>query len=196
MRKEELIRLKEKLEMEKRNQSKYVLADGTGNLDDSHFTLEEIKKRNDEKEIVKNIEKLFEELIHHYSDLDIAYDSINLLMSYALFYKEYDYLKKESYPENFKPLYDYICLRISYFYCSEREKEYEEDPTDILVKYDKEYIMTLSSFKRTLVERGFDISLIHDFKEVEEFISNEEMLCAKLPINFSSTNSKTKKYVR
>ena len=168
----------------------------TGILEDIHFTLEEIKKRNDEKEIVKNIEKLFEELIHHYSDLDIAYDSINLLMSYALFYKEYDYLKKESYPENFKPLYDYICLRISYFYCSEREKEYEEDPTDILVKYDKEYIMTLSSFKRTLVERGFDISLIHDFKEVEEFISNEEMLCAKLPINFSSTNSKTKKYVR
>ena len=161
MRKEELIKLKEKLEMEKRNQSKYVLVDDTGILEDSHFTLEEIKKRNDEKEIVKNIEKLFEELIHHYSDLDIAYDSINLLMSYALFYKEY-----------------------------------EEDPTDILVKYDKEYIMTLSSFKRTLVERGFDISLIHDFKEVEEFISNEEMLCAKLPINFSSTNSKTKKYVR
>ena len=47
MRKEELIKLKEKLEMEKRNQSKYVLVDDTGILDDSHFTLEEIKKRNE-----------------------------------------------------------------------------------------------------------------------------------------------------
>lgn len=184
MNKNELIELKRRIEIEKRNKSKYILQMNYGSIDDITYSLEDIKSECNEKGAVDNIEKLFEKLIYHYEEQNIRYDTILITFVHGLFYKECDY-ENHDLTEDAMPAYDYAGVEISFFCSINNGKKYEEDPTELLRSHDRYYVVSLSEFKKELISRGFNISDIHSFKEIYYSLKKNGNLVSYIAIDFS-----------
>lgn len=201
MNKEALIELKKRLELEKRNKSEYVAAATWGFDFNNRYTIDELKSKCDEKGISDLIEGLFERLIYYYNDKEVRYDSIIISLVYELFYKECDFTEERNeLLEEAVPAYDYVKIGVSYFYCTNEDSKSDDDrkeklkyfDEEIFKDYDKNFIVSLSDLKKELYLRGFDISDIHSFYEIDESIKDGSSIISNLKLEFPKKTKRLK----
>ena len=198
MNKEELIELRKRLEQEKRDKSKYIKVAPWGIELNTKYTIDQIRSECNEKGICDNIENLFEKLIYYYNDKEGRYDSITICLVYELFYKECDLEWESDLIDGAESACDYAKISVSNFY---REKENDPDIYDkadefseeIYEQYREGFIISLSEFKKELHLRGFDITTIPSFDELDENIKDGDSIVSRLTIEFPSIIKKLKK---
>lgn len=163
MNKEDLIKMKRKLETKVSIENAYG---GSGEL--SQY---EIEQRIDTLGAVQNIEKYFESVITYFSSKGMKYDEITLKPLFSLIVKEKDLDENTVIKQNAKPLPKIVAVVVNGFYCINGEQKFGDDPDVIFPDNFNEYIVVLDDFIALLTQRGFSFN---GFTNIEE-LQNEIM---------------------
>ena len=162
MNKEDLIKMKRKLETKVSIENAYG---GSGEL-----TQYEIEQRIDTLGAVQNVEKYFESVISYFSSKGMKYDEITLKPLFSLIVKE-KYLDENTVIKpNAKPLPKIVAVVINGFYCINGEQKFGDDPDVIYPDNFNEYIVVFDDFIAMLTQRGFSFNGYINIEEIQDEI--------------------------
>lgn len=184
MTKDELIRLKKKME------TKVYIGDaysGSGAI-----SLFEIEQKINTVGAVENIEKYFESVITYFSTRGIKYDEITLRPLFSVIVKEKDLDEKTIIKPNSKPLPGTAVVRINGFYCMNGEQKFGEDPDAIYSENFNDYVVILDDFIRLLGEKGFDFTGVSTVEELRNQVVAGEPSFGDITLSFYKRRTRTK----
>ena len=184
MTKDELIRLKKKME------TKVYIEDafsGSGAI-----PLFEKKQKINTAGAVENIEKYFESIIRYFSSKGIKYDEITLKPLFSVIVKEKDLDEKTIIKSNSKPLPGIVVVRINGFYCMNVEHKFGDDPDAIYSENFNDYVVILDDFIRLLGEKGFDFTGVSTVEEIRDKVVAGEPSFGDITLSFNKRKTRTK----
>lgn len=184
MAKEELIRLKRKME------TKVYIEDSFSGR--GPISLFEIEQRINTKGAVENIEKYFESVIIYFSSKGIEYDEITLRPLFSVIVKEKDLDDKTIISPKSKPLSGVVVVRINGFYCMNGEQKIIEDPDTIYSENFNEYVVLLDDFIKLLTESGFDFEGASTIQELKEQIVSGNPTFGDITLGVTKKRIRTK----
>ena len=184
MTKDELIRLKKKIE------TKVYIEDafsGSGAI-----SLFEIEHKINTVGAVENIEKYFESVITYFSSKGIKYDEITLKPLFSIIVKEKDLDEKTIIKPNSKPLPGTVVVRINGFYCMNGEQKLVHNPDDIYLENFNDYVVILDDFIRLLGEKGFEFTGVSTVEELRDKVFAGHPTFGDITLNFNKRKIRTK----
>lgn len=184
MTKDELIRLKKKME------TKVYIEDafsGSGAI-----SLFEIEQKINTAGAVENIEKYFESVITYFSSKGIKYDEITLRPLFSVIVKEKDLDENTIIKSNSKPLPGTAVVRINGFYCTNGEQKFGDDPDAIYSENFNDYVVILDDFIRLLGEKGFDFTGVSTVEELRDKVVAGHPTFGDITLSFNKRKIRTK----
>lgn len=184
MTKDELIRLKKKMETKVYIEDAYS---GSGAI-----SLFEIEQKINTVGAVENIEKYFESVITYFSTRGIKYDEITLRPLFSVIVKEKDLDERTIIKSNSKPLPGIAVVRVNGFYCMNGEQKFGEDPDVIYSENFNDYVVILDDFIRLLGEKGFDFTGVSTVEELRNQVVAGQPSFGDITLSFNKRRTKTK----
>ena len=184
MTKDELIRLKRKMETEVYIEDAYG---GSGAI-----SLFEIEQRINTAGAVQNIEKYFESIIRYFSSKGIKYDEITLRPLFSVIVKEKDLDENTIINPNSKPLPGTAVVRINGFYCMNGEQKFGDDPDVIYSENFKDYVVILDDFIKLLEEKGYDFTGVSTVEELRDQVVAGNPSFGDITLSFNKRKIRTK----
>ena len=184
MSKNELIRLKKKMETKMYIEDAYS---GSGAI-----SLFEIEQKINTAGAVENIEKYFESVITYFSSKGIKYDEITLRPLFSVIVKENDLDDKTIIKTNSKPLPGVVVVRVNGFYCMNGEQKFGDDPDAIYSENFNDYIVILDDFIRLLGEKGFDFTGVSTIENLKNQVVAGVPTFGDITLSFNKRKTRTK----
>ena len=184
MTKDELIRLKRKMETKVYIEDAYS---GSGVV-----SLFEIEQRINTASAVENVEKYFESIIRYFSSKGVKYDEITLRPLFSVIVKEKDLDENTIIKPNSKPLPDTAVVRINGFYCMNGEQKFGDDPDTIYSENFNDYVVILDDFIKLLRKKGFNFTGVSTVEELRDRIVAGHPTFGDITLSFNKRKIRTK----
>ena len=184
MTKDELIRLKKKMET-----NVYIVDAYSGS---GPISLFEIEQRINTVGAVENIEKYFESIIMYFSSKGIKYDKISIGILFSIIVKEKDLDKQTIIKPNSKPLPGTTEIFINGFHCTNGKEVFGENPETLYSGCFKDYVVILDDFIKLLGEKGFDFTGASTVEELRNKIVAGHPTFGEITLNFNKKKVRTK----
>lgn len=184
MSKEELIRMKRKLETKVSIENAYS---GSGPI-----SLYELEQKVDTEAAIHDIDEYFKQVITYFSSRGMKYDEITLRPLFSLIVKEKDLDRQEVLKPNAKPIPRYVAVTINGFYCMNGDQKFDEDPDTVYPDNYNERIVVFEDFLAMLTERGFSFDGPTSIEDIQKDIMSKKLTLSNITLKFKKTKAKVK----
>ena len=184
MSKEELIRMKRKLETKVSIENAYS---GSGPI-----SIYELEQKVDTVGAINDIDEYFKQVITYFSSRGMKYDEITLRPLFSLIVKEKDLDRENILKPNTKPIPRYVSVAINGFYCMNGDQKITEDPDTVYLDNYNERIIVLEDFLVMLNERGFGFNGPTSVEDIQKDIMAGKLTLANITLKFKKNKEKVR----